>query len=793
MKRVTRWILRGLLLALLLLIVAGVGVWIWQRGSLATLDGDLQLKGLVAPVEVTFDANAIPTIKAESEADALFALGFLHAQERLFQMDFTRRLGAGRLSEVAGAPTVRLDKIMRTLGLYRVAEANVAALGPAGRAALESYSSGVNAYLTQHEGPWPAEFYVLGYDPEPWTPADSLVWGRLMALQLSGNYSDEILRARLAQSLTPAQLHQLYPAYPADAPIATQDLAALDRRGVLRDLATALPWDLGPKDASNTWAVAADRSSTGGILLANDPHLALQAPGFWYLARIETPELTLAGATAPGVPYMVIGHNASLAWSFTTTHSDTQDLFIESVDPADPANYLTREGPRPFKTRQETIKVAGAEALTITVRETYHGPVVSDAVEDSAALLGEGQVLALAWPALLQDDRSGDALYNLNHAGSVPQALAALRDMGAPQQTMILADVEGRMSLVAPGRVPIRNQGDGLLPVAGADGLHDWIGWIPYDDLPRLDDPPSGLLVAANNKQVPDDYPYLIAAEWNLASRAQRIAEVLKSHRTWTPDDMRALQMDSLSIGARALLPRLLAAVAGKPEAEAALALLRDWDFVMDRDRPQPLIYSAWIRALERRLLADEVPAELLPNLQTGNEQRLAALLGPDSLFCDDRATQAVEDCDSIVSLALDDALGDLVKLYGEQPADWRWGKAHQATFEHPVFGYIPILDGLTDYSVETDGGQDTVNRGGSNFAAPPPEAFRHRHGPTLRVVYDLADLDRSTFTIATGQSGNLLSAHYGDFAQRWADGVAVVLVGGATDGGSSLRLTPAP
>jgi len=792
MKRITRWILRGLLIALVLIVVAAGAAWVWQRGSLPTLEGELALKGLGQPVEVTFDADAIPTIHARTEADALFTLGFLHAQERLFQMDFTRRLGAGRLSEVAGEPTVKLDKIMRTLGLYRTAEANLAALTPAGRAALDAYADGVNAYIEGHEGPWPAEFYVLGYDPEPWTPADSLVWGRLMALQLSGNYSDEIRRARLAQKLTPEELRQLYPAYPADAPIATQDLAALEQRGVLRDLAEALPWQVGPKDASNTWAVRPDRSSTGGVLLANDPHLGLQAPGYWYLARLETPELLLAGATAPGVPYMVIGHNGSLAWSFTTTHSDTQDLFLETVDPSDPTRYLTREGPRPFKTRQEVIRVSGGGEITITVRETYHGPVISDAVDDSGSLLPEGQVLALAWPALLADDRSGDALLALNHATSVPQGLAALRNLNTPQQTMILADLEGRMTLIAPGRVPIRAAGDGLLPVPGAEGRYDWTGWIPFDDLPRLDEPPSGQLIAANNKQVPDDYPFLIAAEWYLPTRAQRIDEVLRSQAVWSPEEMVRLQMDSLSIGARELLPRLLAAAEGKAEAEAALALLRAWDFVMGRDLPQPLIYSGWIQALERRLLRDEVGPELLPELLQGNEQRIEALLQPDSLFCDDRGTQPTESCDDIIRLALDDALAGLVKAYGEEPAEWRWGAAHVARFDHPIFGFVPLVAGLTAYDVETDGGQDTVNRGAGNFAAPLPEAFRHRHGPGLRVVFDLADLDQSLFMIATGQSGNLMSPHYGDLAQRWADGVAVKLVGGATAAGSTLRLTPA-
>lgn len=782
----TRWLLRGLLIALLLVLVAAGGAWLWQQGSLARLQGELRLAGLAAPVEVSFDADAIPTIRAESEADAVFALGYLHAQERLFQMDFMRRLGSGRLAEVVGEPMLRLDKIMRTLGLHRVAAANLEAMSAEGRAALEAYAAGVNAYITGHEGPWTAEFYALGYAPEPWTPADSLLWGRLMALQLSGNYSEELRRAQLALQLTPEELRQFYPGYPADAPIATQDFAALERRGVLEGLALALPWEVGPKDASNVWSVAPARSLTGGVLLANDPHLSLQAPGHWYLARIETPGLTLAGATAPGVPYMVIGHNGSLAWTFTTTHSDTQDLFIETLDPADPTQYLTREGPRPFRTREETIRVADGHDVTITVRETYHGPVMSDVVEDSATVLREGQVIALAWPALEADDRSGDGLYLLNRAKTVPEGLAALRFLHTPQQTMVLADIFGQMTLIAPGRVPIRASGDGLLPVSGAEGLHDWIGWIPYEDLPRLDSPPSGQLVAANNKQVPDDYPYLIAAEWYLPTRAERIAEVLKAQPVWSPEQMLALQMDSLSIGARDLMPRLLAAAGGQSEAEAALALLREWDFVMDRDLPQPLIYSAWLQALERNLLATKIDAALLPQLLYGNEQRVEALLAPDSLFCEG-------DCDAVIRRSLDEALTALVKAYGEEPAKWRWGKAHVARFDHPIFGFVPVVNTWTAYQVQSNGGQDTVNRGAGNFAAPLPEAFRHRHGPGLRAVFDLANLDQSLFITATGQSGNIFSPHYGNLAQRWADGQALRLPGGSGPESTTLRLLPAP
>lgn len=790
MKGFWRWLFRGLLALLVLLVLATAGAWIWQRGSLPTTEGTLMLRGLRAPVTVTRDEWGIPTIRAENEHDALFALGFVHGQDRLFQMDLTRRLGAGRLSQVMGQATVQVDRVMRTLDLYDVAKANLRQLSPESRAALDSYVAGVNAYIDTHQGPWPMEFYILAYRPEVWTAADSLVWGRLMALQLSLNYGQELLRAQLLPKLSAEEIQQLFPAYPTDAPIATKDIAALDRQGVLRDLARALPWTIGPKSASNAWALSPARSSTGGALLANDPHLGLQAPGYWYLARLEFEGRVLAGATAPGVPYMVIGRNDTLAWSFTTTHGDTQDLFIETIDPADPGRYLTREGSQPFKTREETIVVDGADPVRFTVRETYHGPVLSDALPAAATVVPENQVLALAWTGLMSDDRSGEALYRLNRATDVEEGLATLRDLHSPQQSMILADTQGRIVLTVPGRVPIRAKGDGTLPVPGATGEYDWIGFVPYEELPRLADPASGQLVTANNKAVPDDYPHLIAAEWYFPTRAQRIDEVLRAKDVHSPAEMAALQSDSLSVGAREILPMLLEMTGEMPEAQAALALLRQWDYVMSRDAPQPLIYSAWILALERRLLADQV-GELLPELMSGSEQRLRAVLAPDSRFCDDTTTTEPEDCPIAVRQALDESLDVLVQLYGDEPADWRWGEAHVARFDHPVLGYVPLIGDLVAYEVPTDGGQDTVNRGGSSFSPPIPGAFAHRHGAGMRAVFDMADPDASLFVIATGQSGNPLSAHYGDMAPLWQQGQSVTLPGTPLGQGETLTLDP--
>jgi len=414
---------------------------------------------------------------------------------------------------------------------------------------------------------------------------------------------------------------------------------------------------------------------------------------------------------------------------------------------------------------------------------------MNDALPETAKVVAENQVLALAWTGLREDDRSGEALYRLNRATDVAEALEALRDLDSPQQSMILADAEGHIMLTVPGRVPVRAKGDGTLPVPGATGEYDWTGFVPYEELPRLSDPASGQLVTANNKAVPDDYPHLIAAEWYFPTRAQRIAEVLKAKPVQSVQDMAALQYDSLSIGARELLPILLpmAAASGK-----AVDLLAHWNYVMDRNRPEPLIYSAWIKALERRLLADQV-GSLLPELvSVMTEQSVKSLIAPDSQFCDDITTkESVEDCASAVRASLDDALQALDSLYGDDPADWRWGEAHRARFDHQFLQYVPVLGDLVAYELPTDGGQDTVNRGGSPFYPPMPAAFRHRHGPGLRAVFDMANPDASLFVIATGQSGNPLSSHYGDLAPLWQQGQSVTLAGTPLDQGETLTLNP--
>ena len=795
--RIAVWVARTLIAFVLLLLIIGGAGYAWLRGSVAPLEGTAQLAALAAPVEVLRDDDGVATIRAESESDALIALGYLHAQDRLWQMDFTRRIGAGRLSEVVGEATVRTDSLMRTLGLYRVAEANLEQLTPQTRAALEAYAAGVNAFIEGHEGPWPPEFYLLRYRPEPWRPADSLVWGRLMALQLSGNWSDEVRRLRLAQRLTPEQIAFLWPGYPADAPVALAGLAArYDGPAPLR-ADEVLPWDWAPKDASNAWVLAGRHTASGKPILANDPHLGLTAPGLWYLVRIETPTLTLAGASAPGVPFVLVGHNGHVAWGQTTTHGDTQDLFIERIAPDAPDSYLTPDGPRAFTTRRETILVRGEDPVELLVRETRHGPVISDVFAGAEALVDDEHVLALAWPALRPDDRTGDALDNLVRARNWSEFEAALENWHSPLSTMVFADRAGTIALIAAGRVPLRRSGDGRTPVAGWSDAQDWNGFIPYPALPRLVDPPRGRIVTANNRLVPESYPYLISADWSYPQRARRIEDLLDAGPKPTIEDHMAMQQDIFSNGARRLLPLLLRGVAdseGDSEGDSdatreARALLAAWDFRMDRARPEPLLFAAWTDETNRILIGDEL-GDSFADFRHHDPVRLERILTERPVWCDDVATPDTEDCAGRLALALENALAQLQATFGSDMADWHWGEAHRARFAHPVLSRVPLLGGLLSFGVETDGGSDTVNRAGMPLAGTMAERFEDVHGPGFRAVFDLAELDNSRFMIATGQSGNPLSPLYGNLAERWRDGIYKRL--GRSDAGSRLfRLTP--
>lgn len=775
MARFFRQFLRVCALLALTLAFLSVLFVTWLRTSLPQVDGTLALQGLDGPVEVIRDSDGVPHIFADQVNDAYFALGFTHAQDRLWQMEMTRRVGAGRLSEVFGSRTLKIDRFIRTLGLYRAAQAQLTLMKPDERALLDAYAAGVNAFLHNHAGVLAPEFAVLGHEPERWRPEDSLVWARIMAVRLSGNWRSELLRLRLAETLTPEQIDQLWPSDDGSEPVTLSTLLA-PAASMLDRLARALPAELAPVDASNAWVVGGARTETGKPILANDPHLGFGAPVLWYLARIETPTLSLTGATVPGVPLHLLGHNRKIAWGMTTTGADVEDLYVEALDPDNPQQYLTPDGPEPFTARVETIYVAGDDPVTLTVRETRHGPVVSDVLDEAdLSATQPTSVIALSSPATRIDDETARALFQLNRAKDWRAFLDAARLFHAPVQNLFFADTAGEIGLVTPGRIPIRSGHDGSRPVSGQEGQFGWNGFIPFDDLPRSHNPPDGLIINANNRLVGPDYPHSIAKHWQAAHRAARIAEELDGAKAHTVAASAALQMDTVSPAARQLVPILLAVPARSDKAQEAVARLRAWDFRMLRDRAEPLIYAAWLRALERAIVKDEL-GDRTDDYTRSRTRFVKAVLTKHKTWCDDIGTPERESCDTQIAAALETALAAIAETQGPDMAKWRWGDAHKAQFRHRVFTQIPGLRAFADLVVETDGGDHTLNRGQTRQGGSAP--FSHVHGSGYRAVYDLADLDRSRYIIATGQSGNPFSEHYGDMLDRWRAGDFITLAG---------------
>lgn len=764
-KRLGIYLLIYLPFSLTVSMVAG---YFWLRSSLPQLDGEIRLDGLHAQVEVIRDKEGVPHIFAMRATDAIFALGFVHAQDRLWQMESIRRMGAGRLSEVYGEHALDLDRFVRLFGIYRTAESQFARLNAEERAFVEAYTAGVNAFLENRGGALPPEFQFLRYNPEPWKPADSLVWARIMAVRLAGNTGAEALRIRLAQRLSDKQVQELWPGARPNGPVTLAEnrrAAALPFDGLWR----AWPKQLEPADASNAWVLSGARTATGKPILANDPHFGLTAPIVWYLAHIEAPGLSLTGATVPGMPFLFLGHNSHIAWGMTTTGSDTKDFFLETVDPRDAGRYLTPTGSRPFETRDEVIRVRDEEPVAMTVRETRHGPVYSDVRDELRDNLDVAKVIALATPATRMDDRTAQALFRINRATNWDSFAAAAQFFDTPQQNLFYADTAGDIGLIAPGRVPVRRRGDGRTIAPGAKGAYDWTGFIPFEGLPRLRNPGSGLIVNANNRLVGENFPYFLAADWPSPFRAERIIEAIGDRNGLPLDFSTALQMDTLSHAARRMTPLLLAVQPETGRERTAIQLLRDWDFRMDRKRPEPLIYATWMSELNRTIAADELDEELFEDYGGPRIRFIESVLTRNTHWCDDVTTEERESCHDLLRLALANALDRIAETQGEDMSAWRWGQIHRADFTHQLFTHLPLLRDFGDRGIEMDGGNDTVNRGQMRSDSPTP--FNHTHGAGYRAVYDLSDLSRSRFMIATGQSGNPFSPFYDNLIERWRDG----------------------
>jgi len=774
--RLLKWIGGGVIV---LLLSAGVVLFWYSRAVLPQVSGTLRLAGLKAPVDVVRDAEAVPHIYAQSDRDAYFAQGFVQAQDRLWQMEINRRIANGRLAEALGEGALPIDRFLRTIGIRRAADAIWARLPEQSRSAYEAYAAGVNAYLAARKGPLPPEFLITGAPaPEPWVPQDSVGWIIMMAWDLGDNWKDELFRLQLAQRGWSADKIAQFLPPDAGGRDLRPDLAALykDMLAPPPTRVAAAPMSLLSETGvgSNNWVLAGSRTASGKPLLANDPHLLLSAPSLWYLVNLKSPDMNVIGASLPGVPGLTLGRNDRIAWGFTNTGPDVQDLYIERIDPANPANFLTPDGSQPFGTVKEVIKVKGAADVTLTVRISRHGPIVSDgALPPADGLLKPGYALAFAWTALSADNTTPMTGDLFAHARDWESFKTAARSFSAPEQNMVYADVDGNIGYVAPGMIPIRrpdNPLSGLAPGLGWSAVYDWTGFIPFEDLPQSFNPPSGYQATANQRVVGPDYKPFLTNSFDLPLRADRIKALIEATPKHDVASMRAMQADIRSGSMASLLPRLTRVAGATPEEQTILGGLRGFDAVMRPDGWQPLVAAAWLRELTRLVYADDL-GDLFDGHWDHRTAFMMHVLSDDpamAAWCDDLRTPQVESCDDLISRALTLALADLRSRYGADYGKWRWDVAHQVRSAHRPFDKVPLLAPLFDLFEPVGGDRHTLDVAWYDIAdeAAP---YAVTHGPSLRAIYDFSDLEQSRFIQSTGQSGLVVSPYYRNLADRWA------------------------
>ncbi len=787
--------LRRIAIALAVIIVAAVllGIDFFRSfsRSVPVYDGAVVAAGISAQVQILRDKYAIPHVIGRSFEDAAFGLGYAHAQERLWQMETARRFIQGRLAELFGGGAVRSDALMRSIGLYGAAEEAVKHLAPQTRRVLQAYADGVNTYLDQHRGPWPIEFVLAGdTPPEHWTPIDSVAVLKGMAMQLSGNAYEEAARAELIPVLGRKGVQDFFPPFSASPlPDYLDSVYGTTRTGQ----AFAVP----DTTASDNWVVAGSRSEDGGPLLANDPHLGFSVPSVWYLAHLSFPDGDVAGGTLAGIPAIVAGRNRHVAWGETNTEPDTQDLYLERLNPDNRREYQVPGGWATFENRLEIIKVRFGANRRILVRSTRHGPVMPEDFAFGRAA-PDGYVIALAWTALDADDTTLDALIGIDLAKDSSGVNAAALGFVTPMQNIVYADDGGRIGLILPGRVPLRSKSNdslGLVPAPGWDGRYDWQGFIPPQDMVSVMDPPSGQIATANDRTAPETYPYTLTREWGPEYRFDRIEQLLAQAGRNSPARFAAMQNDIIDLYAIELKRRLVAAGPFSAADSRAAQLVANWNGAMDAKRPEPLIFAAWARALARRIYADELGPQFRNFWGYRPEFTLRVLDGveEEQRWCDDRSTPDVEDCASRIRLALHDAVTELTDQYGPDPARWSWGVPHKAVHTEQPFGLFPLLGGIFNREIEVSGGPFTLLRADNFMASARPYAAIH--GAGYRGVYDLKDPDASRYMISTGESGNLFSPHYDDLMPLWARGSTITLPIGpqAVQAAAVHRLTLQP
>ena len=796
MARVFRLLLR-LTTGLVVVVLAALFLaYYFGSRSLPDYSAERSVSGLIAPIEIVRDTSNVPHIFGATDPDIYYGLGYAHAQDRFWQMTMLRRTAQGRLSELFGERTLSTDALMRRLDLYTLAGQSVADQDARTLAALEAYSAGVNAWLTEVNagalGRGAPEMWLFNHPVAPWVPADSLAILKLMALQLSGQIEAEVLRARVSLALPDERVRDILPDAPGSGLAALPAYAMLmpgveelrfaeGRRSELGPLSPVSPRPL--SGASNSWAAAPNRSATGSTILANDPHLGLTAPAIWYLARLELSSGGVIGGTIPGMPVILSGRSANLGWAITSSYLDDQDVFVEEVNPANTDEYRTPDGWAPFVTRDSIINIKDRPGVTLRLQWTVNGPVLPPDMYDLGTIRPPGHVTAISWTALSPDDTSMSAAIALMRARNIDEGLAAGERFVAPSQNLLLAD-RNRIAMKVIGAMPRRDAGhasQGRYPSLGYVEANRWLGTLPYAANPQFVDPGGGILGNTNNKVIDRPFPLHMSFDWGDTQRVQRWRFLMQNREVHTRESFIEAQLDTVSYTARSILPLVGAdlwftgdsAPEGTParQRQKALALLSEWNGEMNEHMPEPLIYSAWVRALQDRLIRDELGplASEFTHVEPVFIERVFRDIDGAGVWCDVIQSAPTETCTDMARLALDDAIVWIEQNYGTALESLRWGDAHEAAHDHPVLGETPILNWFVNIRQSTSGGDNTLRRGLTSGTDPDP--FLNVHSAGYRGVYDFADPDSSVFVISTGQSGHLFSRHYDDLGELWRRG----------------------
>jgi penicillin G amidase len=759
----------GLALVALAVVLAVVAVWLVRRPWPQT-DGELAVAGLSAPVEVIRDEWGVPHLYAANEHDLFLAQGYVHAQDRLWQMELNRHVSGGSLAELFGRPVLDADKAMRTYGLRRASERDLALMTPATRAILEAYAQGVNAYVAANRGRLPVEFGILGVKPKPWTPVDSIAWSKMIALSLGQNHAQEELRARLATKVGADGARQLLAPYPDSQTVIITPAAGGYGAGpgsgpAVHPILTSYLGEPVTARGSNNWVVHGSRTATGRPLLANDTHLGINMPSEWYENGLHAGRFDVAGFSFPGVPMILVGHNARIAWGISNMCGDSQDLFVETLN--DRRQVKVGEEWRDLEIVKETLTLKSGKRESFEVVVTPHGPIVNAADE-----LTGMPPLALRW-TVAEPSRLFDSLAGYNTARDWDSFRRALSLWSAPTLNFVYADVDGNIGYQGAGLIPVRAPGqDGLFPVPAGAPDRDWKGFLPFDQMPSLYNPAAGFIVTANNKVVADSYPHLIGHDYADPYRAGRITEVLAANPKVTLDDMRRLQAEVYSPPAAALRPYLLAAVQPAGDVERrALELIRSWDLRFTPESAAATIYFAWHAKLIPAIAGDEIGDDLAKDYRGYNDtpMYIEMMKNPANPWFDDRRTKdKVETRDDIVRRSFHEAIEDLRKRLDDDPATWRWGRLHRAVFAHQPFGNSgigPLMKLFNGKPVPLSGEAFTVEAQTPNRRNP----YRVRFGVSQRMIVDLADLARSLSVNSTGQNAQLFHRHREDQTDLWS------------------------